>query len=141
MSKRALCLVAAVVAVGVALASPGLTANTRVPRNGKAARKILRADIAKIAHAYSHKRYRAVCSDLTKRERKHLGGMSSCTHKIALINAVVPIEKFTITGTRLAQRRMQATVSLYVNGDKKHLVHAVAQWEGGAYRLDHESGW
>ena len=95
----------------------------------------------KIAHDYSHKRYRAVCSDLTQKERKHLGGTSQCMLKIGLINAFVPIKKFTIVAAKLAGSDMQAAVSLYVNGNKKHVVHAVVKWEGGAYRLDHQSGW
>src|SRR3954451_17203800 len=52
--------------------------NTPAPRNGSKALKILRADVKKLAADYKHKRYRAVCADLTKRQRKHLGGTSKC---------------------------------------------------------------
>ena len=116
-------------------------ARSAAPRNGKAALKILRADVMKIARDYSHTRYRAVCSDLTKSERTHLGGMTTCTYTIALIHLLVPIKKFTITAARLSRARLQASVSLYINGNKRHRIHAVAKWEGGAYRLDHQSGW
>ena len=159
MAKRALLVVAAAIAVAAVLAftvspiSPqtawaALTAapikekpNTPAPHVGRKALKILRADVMKIASDYKHKRYRAVCSDLTKKERKHLGGTSQCMLKIALINAFVPIKKFTIAAAKLGKGAKQGTVSVYVNGNKKHLFHAVVKWEGGQYRLDHESGW
>jgi hypothetical protein len=159
MVKRALLLVAAVTVVAAVLAftvspiSPqtawaALTAasikegpNTPAPRSGAKALRILRADVVRIARDYAHKRYRAVCSDLTKRERTHLGGTSRCMLEIALLNAFVPIKKFTLTGAKLANRNARGTVSVYVNGNRKHIVHAVVRWEGGAYRLDHESGW
>ena len=95
----------------------------------------------KIAHDYAHKRYRSVCSDLTKKERRHLGGTSKCMLAIAVLNVFVPIKKFTITAATLAKSHAQGAVSVYVNGNKKHVVHAVVKWEGGAYRLDHQSGW
>ena len=115
--------------------------NTPAPHSGKHALKILRADVMRIAHAYKHKRYRAVCADLTKKDRAHLGGTKECILKIAVINAFVPIKKFTITAAKFRKGDKQAAVSLYVNGKKKHLIHAVVKWEGGAYRLDSQSGW
>ncbi len=138
MVKRALLLVAAVAAVAAVLAftvspiSPqtawaALTAaaikegpNTPAPHSGKKALRILHADVMKLAHDYAHKRYRAVCSDLTKKERNHLGGTSKCMLAIAVLNAFVPIKKFTITaaearedprarhGLRLRQREPEA---------------------------------
>jgi len=111
------------------------------PRHAGKALKILRTDVMKLAHDYSHKRYRSVCADLTKKERQHLGGTSQCILKIALINAFVPIKKFTITAAKVTKHGMQGAVSVFVNGNKKHLFHAVVKWEGGAYRLDHQSGW
>jgi hypothetical protein len=159
MVKRAVLLVAAVTAVAAVLAftvspiSPqtawaALTAaaikegpNTPAPHSGKKALTILRADVMKIASDYRHKRYRAVCSDLTNKERKHLGGTSRCMLAIALLNAFVPIKKFTITAATLAKGHAQGTVTVYVNGNKKHVIHALVKWEGGAYRLDHQSGW
>ena len=159
MVKRALCTAALAVAVAAVLAftvspiSPSvawaaLTAkeivqkpNTPAPHSGRKAIKILHANVMKIARDYAHHRYRAVCADLTAKERKHLGGTSRCMLEIALINAFVPIKKFTITAAKLGKSRLQGAVSLYVNGNKKHLLHAVVKWEGGAYRLDRETGW
>jgi hypothetical protein len=159
MVKRALLLVAAVTSVAAVLAftvspiSPqtawsALTAaaikegpNTAAPHSGKKALTILRADVMKLASDYKHKRYRAVCSDLTKQERKHLGGTSQCMLAIALLNAFVPIKKFTIITAALAKGNARGTVSVYVNGNKKHVIHADVKWEGGAYRLNHQSGW
>ena len=145
MSKRALCGFAAVLTVATALAftvSPAFSAKAPpAPHNAKRALRILHANVTKIARDYRHKRYRAVCADLTARERNHLGGTSSCVHKIAVINAAMPIRKFTITATKFTRHGRQAAVSLYLNGNKKHRIHAVTKWEGGAYRLDSQSGW
>ena len=159
MAKRAFLLVAAVATVAAVLAfsvspiSPqtawaALTAapikerpNTPAPRRGTKALAILHADVMKLARDYSHNRFRAVCSDLTRKERNHLGGTSKCMLAIAVLNAFVPIRKFTITAAKLAKGHAQGTVSLYVNGNRKHVVHAAVKWEGGAYRLDHQSGW
>jgi len=114
--------------------------NTPAPQSSQAFR-LLHKDVMKLAKDYKHKDYRGVCADLTKKERKKLGGTSQCIMKIAVLNAFVPIKKFTIVSTRLVKNDMQALVSLYVNGKKKQLVHAVVKWEGGRYRLDHQSGW
>ena len=146
MVKRALCGVAVVVTLATGLAfavSPtaASAAHTAAPRNERKALKILRADVVKLASDYSHRRYRAVCSDLTRRERKHLGGTSQCTFTIAVLNAFVSIKKFKLVAAKLARGDRQVSVSICVNGNKKHLVHAVAKWQGGAYRLDRESGW
>jgi hypothetical protein len=159
MMTRAFLVVAAVATVAAVLAftvspiSPqtawaAITAatikegpNAPAPHSGKKALKILHADVMKLARDYSHNRFRAVCSDLTRKERNHLGGTSKCMLAIAVLNAFVPIRKFTITVAKLAKGHAQGTVSLYVNGNRKHLVHAVVKWEGGRYRLDHQSGW
>jgi hypothetical protein len=157
--KRALLVLAAVIAVSGVLAftvspiSPtvawaALTAaqikegpNWPAPHTQAKALRILHADVTKLAGDYSHKRYRAVCADLTKKEREHLGGTSQCMLKIAVLYAFMPIKKFTIAKAKLARNKAQGTVNVYVNGNKKHLVHAFVKWEGGAYRLDHQSGW
>jgi hypothetical protein len=159
MVKRILCLVAAVVALSAVLAftvspiSPqtawaALTAapikegkSTPAPKGTKKALKILNTDVAKLASDYRHKRYRSVCADLTAKERKHLGGTSQCMLVIALVNHFVPIKKFTITATKLAKGNLQGAVTLFINGNKKHRVRAAVKWEGGQYRLDHQTGW
>ena len=159
MAKRVLLLVAAVTTVAAVLAftvspiSPqtawaALTAaqiregrNTPAPRSRTKALRILHTDVMKIAYEYKHKQYRAVCADLSKKERKHLGGTSQCMLVISVLNAFVPIKKFTITTAKLAKNHAHGAVSVYINGNKKHVVHAVVKWEGGRYRLDHQSGW
>jgi hypothetical protein len=159
MRKRALILVAAVTAVAAVLAftvspiSPqtawaAITAkaikegpNTPAPKSGKKALKILRADVMKAARDYSHKRYRAVCSDLTKRQRTHLGGTSKCIVKISALYAFMPVKKFTIITAKLTKKNSRGEVWLYVDRNKDHVVHGALKWEGGAYRLDHQSGW
>jgi hypothetical protein len=159
MVKRAICVlvatfsIASVLAFTVSPISPSvawaaLTAqeikekpNTPAPRSAKRAIKILRHNVKKLASDYAHHRYRAICSDLTAKERKHLGGTKKCMLKVALINSFVPIKKFTITSAKLGKSRLAGAVSLFVNGNKKHLMKALVKWEGGQYRLDHASGW
>ncbi len=150
MLKRALVTLAAVVAIASVLAftaSPMTAApikagkSTPAPKSGKKALKILRVDVLKIARDYSHKRFRATCADLTANERKHLGGTSQCMLTIAVLKIFMPIKKFTIITAKLGKRDTQAAVSVYVNGNRKHVIHALVKWEGGQYRLDHESGW
>ena len=137
--KRSLCLVAAALAVSTSIAWAG--SNATPPHSGKKALKILHTNVMKIARDYSHHHYRAVCVDMTKAERAHVGGMTECTAKVALIDLLAPIKKFTITAAKLGKDRTTASVSLYINGIKARRVHAVARWEGGRYRLDSESGW
>jgi len=145
MVNRALWIVAAGMAAATVLAFTGSpisrAAGTPAPHNAKKALRILHADVMKLARDYKHKRYRAVCSDLTTKELQQFGGVSTCKNKLALVHLLVPVKKFTITGAKLAKRNTQGAVSLYLNGNKKHLVHAVAKWEGGRYRVDHMSGW
>ena len=150
MRKRALLVVAAATIVAgiltftvspIAAGSIKEGPNTPAPRSGTKALTILRADVMKLASDYSHKHNRAVCSDLTKRELKHLGGTSQCKLTIAVLHLFLPVKKLTIASARLAKSHLQGTVSVYLNGNKKHLVHTVVMWEGGQYRLDSESGW
>jgi hypothetical protein len=159
MVKRAILVLAAVIAVAGVLAftvspiSPtvawaALTAaqikegpNKPAPHSAKQALTILKADVTKIASDYSHKRFRSVCADLTKNERKQLGGTSKCMLKMAVLQAFMPVKKITIAKAKLTKRNARATVDVYLDGIKKHLVHAFVKWEGGAYRLDHQSGW
>jgi hypothetical protein len=82
-----------------------------------------------------------VCADLTKKERKQLGGTKQCMLKMAVLQAFMPVKKITIAKAKLTKRNGQGMVDVYVNGKKTQLVHAFVKWEGGAYRLDHESGW
>jgi hypothetical protein len=139
MPRRALVLLS--LATVLAIAASPVSAGTHAPRHAKRGLKTLRLDVLKIARDYSHQRYHAVCNDLTAKERKHFGGMPQCMLRVAVINALVPIKKFTIVSAKLRPGGVQGTISVYVNGNKKHVIHAVAKWEGGKYRLDHQSGW
>ena len=110
------------------------------PRRAAKAMKLVRADVRKLAGNYEHKRYRGVCSDLTARERRHLGGTSKCMLQVTLLNSLAPIKRFTIVKAKLDRRHRQATVALIVNGNAKRVLHAVFRWEAGLYRLDHQIG-
>ncbi|MDX6481413.1 MAG: hypothetical protein QOG85_1923 [Gaiellaceae bacterium] len=157
MSKLALCGLAAVIALAssfaltgspsvaraaVAAQSVAAAPNTPPPRNRRTARRILRADVVRLAHDYTNTRYRSICAtDMTTRELRSLGGTSNCILKVGLINSLVPVRSFTITEMKLGRLHRWGTVTLYLNGNKLHRIHALAKWEGRAYRLDHESGW
>ncbi|HEY0614806.1 MAG TPA: hypothetical protein VGC96_09210 [Candidatus Elarobacter sp.] len=159
MLKRALSILVATLAVATVLAftvspiSPStawaaLTAkeikespNKAAPKTTTKAVKVLRANVMKLASDYAHHRYRAICADLTAKQRQHLGGTTKCMLAVALVNAFVPIKKFTITSATVAKSRLSGAVSLYVNGNKKHALKALVKWEGGRYRLDSQSGW
>jgi len=109
------------------------------PRRAATAMKLVRTDVHKLAANYVHKRYWAVCSDLTARERRHLGGTTKCMLKVTLLNSLAPIKRFTIVKASLGKRHTRATVALIVNGGKS-VLHAVFRWEAGRYRLDHQIG-
>jgi hypothetical protein len=110
------------------------------PHRAAKAMKLVRADVRKLAGNYEHKRYRAVCSDLTARERRQLGGTTKCMLKVTLLNSLAPIKRFTIVKAKLDRRHRQATVVLIVNGNGKRTLRAVFRWEAGLYRLDHQIG-
>ena len=99
--------------------------------------KLVRADVRKLAGNYEHKRYRAVCSDLTARERRQLGGTTKCMLKVTLLNSLSPIKRFTIAKVGVNRSHRQATVVVRINGSRKR---AVFLWEAGKYRLDHYVG-
>jgi len=155
--KRALFLTVAVLALAVGLAltvspiSPAaaladLTAKAitegptgRAPRSAAHARTVLAVDVRKLASDFAHKRYRSVCSDLTARERQKLGGTKGCMVRVELLNSFASIKRFTLVKASINRKRTRATISVRINGSHKHVLKGVFRWEGGKYRLDHQT--
>lgn len=152
--KRLACLLAATVAVAVFAGAISPISPTQAlailtaqaikegravpaPRTAAKASRLLIADGRKLAGAFAHKRYRAVCSDLTAKERHRLGGTSRCMLKMALLNSLSPIKRFRIVRAGIKRHHTQATVVVRINGRRNR---AVFLWEAGKYRLDHYIG-
>jgi hypothetical protein len=107
------------------------------PRTAAKASRLVIADGKKLAGDFAHKRYRAVCADLTAKARRHLGGTSGCMLKVALLNSLSPIKRFTIVKAEINRRHTQASVVVRINGSRKR---AVFLWEARKYHLDHYVG-
>jgi len=107
------------------------------PPTARKASRLVIADGKKLAGDFAHKRYRAVCVDLTARARRHLGGTSGCMLKVAMLNSFSPVKRFTIAKVGINRRHTQAMVVVRINGSRKR---AVFLWEAGKYRLDHYVG-
>jgi hypothetical protein len=110
------------------------------PRSVARARRILAADVKKLAGDFAHKRYRAVCSDLTAKQRRKLGGTKTCMVKVELLNSSASIKRFTLVKARINKRRTRATISARINGSSTRVLKGMFRWEGRKYRLDRESG-
>lgn len=110
------------------------------PRSATRAVKLLATDVKQLAGAFAHKRYRAVCSDLTAKQRRKLGGTKSCMLKVELLNSSASIKRFTLVKAKLNKSRTRATIKVRINGSSKHVLSGVFRWEGRKYRLDRESG-
>ena len=76
----------------------------------------------KLAGAFAHKRYRSVCSDLTAKQRRKLGGTKSCMVKVELLNSSASIKRFTLVKARLNKSRTRATIKVRINGSSKHVL-------------------
>lgn len=109
------------------------------PRRAAKALRLVRVDVQKLALDFEHKRYRGVCADLTAKERRQLGGTSTCMLKVDLLNSLAPVKRFTVVKAKLSRRRTLATVAFTLNGGS-HVLRAVFRWEAGRYRLDHQLG-
>ncbi|HZS31614.1 MAG TPA: hypothetical protein VFA37_10175 [Gaiellaceae bacterium] len=110
-------------------------APAKAPRTNAAAARLVRKDVASLAGAYEHKRYRTVCGDLTASALKRLGGASKCTLKAAALHLVLPIRRLTVVKVTLEKRRTEAVVAASVNGNRKKILRAVLDWQAGTYRL------
>ncbi len=110
------------------------------PRTAARAKRVLAADVKKLAGDFAHERYRAVCADLTARQRRKLGGTKSCMVKVELLNFSASIKRFTLLKAKINKSRTRANISARINGSSTHLLAGVFRWEGRKYHLDRESG-
>jgi hypothetical protein len=110
------------------------------PKSAARARKVLVKDVTKLAGDFAHKRYRAVCSDLTAKQRHKLGGTKKCMLKVQLLNLSSPIKSLTLVKAKINRRHTRASIAVRINGSSKHVLKGVFRWEGRKYRLDRESG-
>ncbi len=148
--KRTLFLALAVVAAALPISpaaamavagKPTVKRPTRpAPHSAAKARKVLVADVKKLGRAFAHEQYRSVCSDLTTREWRTLGGQKPCLRRMQQLNSPTLVKRFTVVRATLDRRRTRAAVSVRINGSKQRVLKGVFKWEGGKYRLDHQTG-
>ncbi len=107
------------------------------PRNVKKAKKLIGQSAAQLAKNYAKGRGKAVCTGLTAKARKSLGGSASCVLKVQHAAKLKLIKKISIKKIVFRRHRSWANVSGYLNGNRKQRLAVAFKWEGGSYRLDH----
>jgi hypothetical protein len=107
------------------------------PRNIKKANPLVRLTVTELVRNYAKGRTKTVCSLLTAKLRKALGGSAKCAATIRRTRSSTPISKATIKKIAFRSARTLATVTGYLNGNRKQRLSVVLKWEGGRYRLDH----
>ena len=107
------------------------------PRSLKKADSLARVAATELVKNYAKDRTKSVCDGLTANTRKVLGGAAKCASTIRLTRISLPISKATIKKIAFRSARSWATISGYLNGNRKQRLTVVFKWEGGRYRLDH----
>ena len=107
------------------------------PKSVKKATKLVRQSATQLAKDYAKGRAFNVCTGLTAKARKSLGGGDSCVLKVKRATGVKPISKISIKKVVLRRDRVWANVTGYLNGNRKQRLTVVFKWEIGRYRLDH----
>lgn len=107
------------------------------PKSVKKATKLVRQSATQLAKDYAKGRAFNVCTGLTSKARKSLGGGDSCVLKVKRATGVKPISKISIKKVVLRSARTWATISGYLNGNRTQRLSVVFKWESGRYRLDH----
>jgi hypothetical protein len=107
------------------------------PRTVKKAAKLVRQSAAQLASSYAKGRATAVCSGLTAKALKSLGGSKSCALKVRRVASVKRISKISIKKLVFRRNRAWVDVSGYLNGQPKQRLAVAFKWERGQYRLDH----
>ncbi|MGA9761692.1 MAG: hypothetical protein WBQ14_04650 [Gaiellaceae bacterium] len=134
-------VVALSLAGALVLATGGPAAYTAqpkaAPRSVKKATALVRQSATQLARDYSKGRAKIVCAGLTTKARKSLGGGAKCALTVRRVFSLKPISKISIKKITFRSNRTWATVSGYLNGNRKQRVTVVFLWESGRYRLDH----
>ncbi|MHB8059946.1 MAG: hypothetical protein ACYDHO_03845 [Gaiellaceae bacterium] len=107
------------------------------PRSVKKATKLIRLSAAQLAKNYAKGRTKAVCTGLTAKALKSLGGSKSCALKVRSAAVVKRITKISINKLVFRRQRSWVNVSGYLNGNRKQRLAVAFRWERGSYRLDH----
>ncbi len=107
------------------------------PRSIKTAKELARQSAIRLAGNYAKGQAKIVCTGLTAKARKSLGGKSGCASKVRLVRKAKPISKINIKKIVIRRNHVWANVSGYLNGDRKRRLAVAFKWEGGCYRLDH----
>jgi hypothetical protein len=107
------------------------------PHSIKTAKELARQSVTRLAGNYAKGHAKKVCSGLTAKARKSLGGDSSCASKVRLASKAKPISMISIKKIVFRRDYVWADVSGYLNGNRKRRLAVALKWEGGRYRLDH----
>jgi len=107
------------------------------PRSAKKATSLARLAATQLVTSYAKGRTKSVCDNLTAKTRKLLGGSAKCASTVRLTRIATPISKAAIKKIAFRSARTWATISGYLNGNRKQRLSVVFKWESGRYRLDH----
>jgi hypothetical protein len=107
------------------------------PRSVKKANTLARLAETQLVRNYAKGRAKSVCDSLTAKTRNALGGVAKCVSIVRLTRISTPISKATIKKIVFRRARTWATISGYLNGNRKQRLTVVFKWESGRYRLDH----
>jgi hypothetical protein len=106
-------------------------------RSVKKANTLARLAETQLVRNYAKGRAKSVCDSLTAKTRNALGGVAKCVSIVRLTRISTPISKATIKKIVFRRARTWATISGYLNGNRKQRLTVVFKWESGRYRLDH----
>jgi hypothetical protein len=106
------------------------------PRSVAKAQGLARLAVTQLVRNYAKGRAKSVCSGLTAKTRKLLGGAAKCAAIVRLTRRSTPISKATIKKVVVQSGHSLAIVSGYLNGNRKQRLTVVLKWESGHYRLD-----
>lgn len=109
---------------------------TSAPHTVAKAKKLARQSVLQLVGSYSEGRAKSVCTDLTAKARKELGGNVGCVSKVRLARDLEPVSKIVIKKIVIHRNHVRASIVGYLNRDRKHRLVAPFEWEGGRYRLD-----
>ncbi len=106
------------------------------PRSDRKATALVRLSATQLARDYAKRRAYSVCTGLTAKARKSLGGADGCARNVRRVAGIKRISKITVKKITFRRSRAWANVAGYLNGDSKHRLVVAFKWEGGRYRLD-----
>lgn len=142
MKRRRFQIVVALSLIGaLALATGGPAASAPsgkvAPRSVKKATQLTRQSAARLTKDYAKGRAYNVCTGLTTKARKSLGGGVSCVLRVKRVAKLKPISKISIKTIVFRRNHARVDVSGYINGNPKKRLAVAFKREGGSYRLDH----